>query len=186
MGDLSRNVRSRTRREILDAASGLFAVAGFKGTSLQDIAAEVGCSKATLLYHFDGKDAILVEMLAPAVGAFGVLDRQLAGLADDTVQLAAVKGYVDLVLSFRREVTVLHGDIPGLLRHPALADVQGMVDRLLDALASRSPDPSAQVTALMVLGAIPIVCMKPVAMNDDELRDVLVRSAAGALNARGA
>ncbi|MDP9842067.1 TetR/AcrR family transcriptional regulator [Streptosporangium lutulentum] len=183
---MSRNIRSRTRREILDAASRLFAVAGFKGTSLQDIAAEVGCSKATLLYHFDGKDAILVEMLAPAVGAFDMLDKQLAGLADDTVQFAAVKGYVDLVLRFRREITVLYGDIPALLEHPALADVQGMVDRLLDALAARSSEPPAQVTALMVLGAVPVVCMKPAAMDDDELRDVLVRSAAGTLNVRGA
>ncbi|WP_196443278.1 TetR/AcrR family transcriptional regulator [Planomonospora sp. ID67723] len=179
---MSRNARPGTRQEILDAAARLFAATGFKGTSLQDIAGEVGCSKAALLYHFDGKDAILAELVAPAVAAFAALDARLAGLDEGAAQLAAVEGFVDLVMRFRREVTVLYGDIPDLLQRPALATVQEMTDRLLDALTGRSPEPAARASALMVLGGIPVVCLEPAGLGDDELRSVLIRSAARALN----
>ncbi|MER5322760.1 TetR/AcrR family transcriptional regulator [Streptosporangium roseum] len=183
---MSRGTRSGTREEILDTAARLFAATGFKGTSLQDIAGEVGCSKAALLYHFDGKDAILAELLAPPLEALTTLDARLAGLGDDAVQLAAVEGYVDLVMRFRREVTVLYDDMPALLQRPAFAGVQEMSDRLLDALAARSPDPAARITALMVLGSVPVVCMKPAGIGDDELRSILTRSAARTLDLRRA
>ena len=85
-------------------------------------------------------------------------------------------------MAFFREIGVtLHEEAGGKL----FPDTNRARD-VLDALAGRSSDPPAQVTALMVLGAVPIVCMKPVAMNDAELRDVLVRSAAGTLDVRGA
>ena len=56
----------RTHGEILAAAARRFAVTGYKGTSLQDIAREVGCSKAAVLYHFAGKEALLAELMARA------------------------------------------------------------------------------------------------------------------------
>lgn len=50
--------RSR-RREILDAASELFAVRGYRGTSLRDISGKVGISHPGMLHHFKSKDALL-------------------------------------------------------------------------------------------------------------------------------
>ncbi|MFC4056895.1 TetR/AcrR family transcriptional regulator [Planomonospora corallina] len=183
---MSRSARPGTREEILDAASRLFAATGFKGTSLQDIASAVGCSKAALLYHFDGKDAILGELLAPAVEAFRDLDARLAALGDEAVRSAAVEGYVDLVLRFRREVTVLYGDIPELLQRPAFAGVHELIERLKDALAGRSRTPQAHAAALLVLGGVPIACMEQLDLRDDELRALLAGSAVRALDLPGA
>ena len=45
--------------EILRAASRLFATRGFAETSMRDIAAATGLSKATLYHYFPSKDAIL-------------------------------------------------------------------------------------------------------------------------------
>ena len=52
------------RREILAAASEMFATKGFRKTSLQEVAAAAGITPAGLLHHFGSKDQLLTELLA--------------------------------------------------------------------------------------------------------------------------
>lgn len=59
--------RTDTRQRILDISARLFACHGYAGTSIRDIAQELGVTKAALYYHFDSKEAILTEMLAHPV-----------------------------------------------------------------------------------------------------------------------
>src|SRR5689334_19760997 len=58
--------RERTRHEIVRQAMRLFQDRGYGAVSLQDIASAAGCSKATVLYHFNGKPAVLAAVLEPA------------------------------------------------------------------------------------------------------------------------
>ncbi|WP_030618355.1 TetR/AcrR family transcriptional regulator [Streptomyces sclerotialus] len=168
---------SALRGHILESALHLFATRGFKGTSLHDIATLVGCSKASLLYHFTSKDAILTELLTPAGEGLTALDEQLAGLTGEEAARAAVTGYIDLALRFRRELKVLFEDIPAMTSHPALGICPGTVDRLLDALAGRSAEHSDVVAAYMVLGAVFITGASDVDVPDEELRTHLIRGA---------
>jgi len=172
-------VRSRTRDEILSVAARLFSQVGFKGTSLHDIAVEVGCSKATLLYHFDSKEAILLELVAPAARDLAALDAKTSELDTATAQEAAIEGFVDLVLAYRREVALIYADLPHLLEHPAFADLQPATTRLVTTIAGRSADPAAQIAARVLLAgitAVAIECDDPA-----ELRPALVRVARRAL-----
>jgi AcrR family transcriptional regulator len=56
--------RVNRKEDILKAAGPLFVQQGYDGTSVQQIADEVGCTKAALYYHFkDGKKEILQQMM---------------------------------------------------------------------------------------------------------------------------
>lgn len=56
--------RVNRREEMIEAASELFLKQGYAGTSIQQIADAVGCTKAALYYHFkEGKEEILQEVL---------------------------------------------------------------------------------------------------------------------------
>ncbi len=115
-----------THDEILATAARRFAFAGYKGTSLQDIARDVGCSKAAVLYHFPNKEAILTELMAPALAVLQALDdRIVAATGPADAQRVAMEGFVDLAVRFRREIALLLGEFQELLEtarlraHPA-------------------------------------------------------------------
>jgi AcrR family transcriptional regulator len=163
-----------THGEILAAAARLFTVTGYRGTSLQDIAREVGCSKATVLYHFANKEALLAELMAPAIEMLRGLDVRLDGLTGAAAQEVAAQGFVDLAVRFRREIAVLRGEFPELLCQPAFAHIQQISDRLRDALAGHSDRPGARIAALVLLAGISEACGEFADIPDDELRSALL------------
>ncbi|MEV4020887.1 TetR/AcrR family transcriptional regulator [Nonomuraea angiospora] len=51
------------REQILAVAADAFAVAGFRGTSLAEVAQKVGVSQPGLLHHFDSKESLILAVL---------------------------------------------------------------------------------------------------------------------------
>src|SRR5690349_1916091 len=64
-----------TRERILEVARRLFTEHGYDGTSLRDIADELGFTKAALYYHFQSKEQILTALVEPV----GDLIRDMLG-----------------------------------------------------------------------------------------------------------
>jgi len=84
--------RTDTHARILDVASRQFREHGYSATSLKDIAAELGVTKAALYYHFDSKTAILRALMEPIFSAIEVI------LAGD-VDCSTVQGRRDYLVS---------------------------------------------------------------------------------------
>jgi AcrR family transcriptional regulator len=162
--------RVSTRDEILRVAAEHFTRYGYRGTSLQEIAAAVGCSKAALLYHFAGKEAILFALVGPAARALDDLVARLGEEPDDTVGDAAVEGFVDLVLHYRREAALVYGAIPEYQGAP-FDPIRPLTDRLCHEFAGRSADPDDLVAAKVLLAGITTVAL------DDDLDPARLRAA---------
>jgi AcrR family transcriptional regulator len=95
--------RGRKRRvQIVEAATELFARAGYRGTALAEIANQVGVTQAGLLHHFDSKESLLAAVVqhrseqdAPLIaeiigdGGLGMLDR-LPRLAQHNIKRAGL------------------------------------------------------------------------------------------------
>jgi len=56
-------IQIENRQRIRDAALGLFATHGFRGTTLDQIAGACGMHKPNLIYYYDSKEAIHIDLL---------------------------------------------------------------------------------------------------------------------------
>ena len=94
---------STTRERILDIALDLFIRRGYAETSLREIAAELGFSKAALYYHFESKQDILLALHMRVHGLTdGVLPVLLAEAHSSDTWERLLDGLIGLALQNRR------------------------------------------------------------------------------------
>ena len=121
---MTTRIQRRNRRKILDAALDVFSAQGFRGATLDQIAAVAGLSKPNLLYYFDSKEtmhrALLDNLLDVWLAPLHALDPQ----GDPT---AEIMGYMRRKLEMSR-------DYPRESRLFANEVLQG-APRLSDAIA---------------------------------------------------
>ena len=162
--------RERTRREILGRALELFVEDGYHETSLADIAAAVGCSKATVMYHFANKAAIVSEALAPAAQTLDVLVGELVAHPGAGAQERAIDEFIELVVQFRSLAVVLDG-AELLVEVPSFMAVADSCRRVPELLAG-SADPDRLRIANFALNGLIAEC-RDHTHTDDSLRSVL-------------
>jgi AcrR family transcriptional regulator len=93
-------VESR-KSQILKAAGKCFASAGYNGTSVRDIAAEVGIEAASLYSHFPGKDVLLKEICFEKAKAFEAALAEVNDLyfnAEEKLRMA-ITNHVSIITS---------------------------------------------------------------------------------------
>ncbi|WP_020392432.1 TetR/AcrR family transcriptional regulator [Kribbella catacumbae] len=162
-------VRERTRREIVQQAMELFSTNGYNATSLQDIATAAGCSKATVLYHFNGKAAVLSAALEPSAVALDEVLAELEGLSPAAAQELAISRFVELSVKFRGMIQVLQDVLPSIEAMPEFTDLITAGMRLTAHLAG-SPDPLENAIARFAIGGLLGECRHPGEQTDTELR----------------
>lgn len=174
-----------TRARILDTALELFSEHGFDGTTLQQIADQLGFTKAALYYHFRSKDDLLTALVAPAIsGLDELLDAHERQPNTPGARRRFIEDYVDYLLGQRRLIAYMSSDL-AILAHPALAI--GSVGRralLEQRLAGDGPDFNDQVRVTMAFrGVAGAIAQYPDA-DTTELRNALL-DAVRALLRRG-
>jgi len=142
-------IQKRNRRVILDAALEVFSSYGYRGSTLDQIAAEAGLSKPNILYYFDGKEAIHVTLLSRLMETW--LDPLVAmdPLGDPREEiLAYVQRKLDMARDLPRESRLFAGEIlmgaPRMMPH-LQTDLRSLFDekcRLIQRWidAGRLPD----------------------------------------------
>ncbi len=163
-----------TRERILDAALDLFIRKGYAETSLREIAAELGFSKAALYYHFESKQDILMALHMRVHGVTDDVLPVLEAKADPgDVWAQLVDLLIGLTLRYRRLIELhirsqdamaeLHRD-PARARHgPVVSEIQ---DHLLGLLRDPSVSVEVRIRRIASLGAIGSVLLGAGAFED--------------------
>jgi len=143
-----------TREKILAAARELFANQGFKSTSMSDIAAHVGITKAGLYYFFKNKESLYIAIVDDALRAAYEYLEQAVYSSNDLYRMIEALLVVGMRMgaSFRAiEPGALDRSAP-----PYAAIVQRFEDvrRLVVACIERSGLPDPDVAAEVVLNAV--------------------------------
>ena len=154
-----------TRERILDIALDLFVRKGYVETSLREIAAELGFSKAALYYHFESKQDILLALhmrlhrladgLLPLLEEGAVADDTWERLVDRLIGFALQnRRLIELHLRNRKATADLHRDAV-LENH---GEPQHRDDDLEDRLQALLRDPSLpterRVRMIASMGAV--------------------------------
>ena len=105
-------IQTRNRKRILDAALEVFSAHGFRGATLDQIAAEAGLSKPNILYYFDGKEAIHVTLLNQLMETWLDPLEQLNPEGEPLEEiLAYVRRKLDMAQAYPRESRLFANEI---------------------------------------------------------------------------
>ncbi len=105
-----------TRRDILEAATSLFAEKGVAETSIRDIAREAGQNTGMIYYYFEDKqDLFMAVMVEALMGTLGnVLAEEANTRGDGSARLSRLlKQYLELVEENPEQALIM---VRGLLR----------------------------------------------------------------------
>jgi len=114
--------KQQRRRDLLDAAAGLFRDRGFDGVPLSEIAAAAGVSKAAVYRYFDSKEQIFLELLVEDYRSWAArLETALAPLAGSN-DPDAVAAAMAATTAEHPRLAALSSIVAGVLEHNVTVD----------------------------------------------------------------
>lgn len=105
-------IQRRNRERIIDAALEVFSTHGFRGATLDQIAAEAGLSKPNLLYYFDSKETVHRALLTRLLDDWLDPLRKLDPAGDPQTEiLSYMRRKLDMSRSYPRESRLFANEI---------------------------------------------------------------------------
>jgi AcrR family transcriptional regulator len=177
---------AETRQRILAIAADLFSRQGYTGTTIADIARELGTTTAALYYHFPSKADILGGLLAEPLTAY---TRIIESLDSDQPEPPELLGaFIDLAVDSRAMAGLVDRD-PAVLamideRLPRTS--QQTIGQVIAVLAGPGADRSAVIRAHAALAVVKGATLAALESGGGTLdpadRDEILRLALGALH----
>lgn len=108
------------RQKIQRAAAHLYAIRGFDGTSMREIAEAAGVTKPLVFYHFESKEKLYASILQEAIGSCSTAGREILDgpvTATDKVRgllrhhVAVIREKPE-VFTFVYQILTMPGDLP--------------------------------------------------------------------------
>jgi len=129
---MTTRIQRRNRRKILDAALDVFSAQGFRGATLDQIAAVAGLSKPNLLYYFDSKEAMHRALLDDLLDVWLAPLRAMNPEGDPRAEIMAyMRRKLQMSREFPRESRLFANEV--LQGVPRIADeIGGDLKRLVD------------------------------------------------------
>ncbi|MFN4101055.1 MAG: TetR family transcriptional regulator C-terminal domain-containing protein [Pararhodobacter sp.] len=129
---MTTRIQRRNRRKILDAALDVFSAQGFRGATLDQIAAVAGLSKPNLLYYFDSKEAMHRTLLDDLLGVWLEPLRAMNPEGDPRTEIMAyMRRKLQMSREFPRESRLFANEV--LQGVPRIADeIGGELKQLVD------------------------------------------------------
>jgi TetR/AcrR family transcriptional regulator len=162
--------RLNTGDELKAIALEQFASVGFAGTSLQQIADAAGFSKSSVLYHFASKEALLQDVITPAIDRFEVVLDTFAG-SGGTAEARArfVDDFIDFLLRYRLEVHTFINQGQSLRGIPVIDRAGRLIVRLSETLCDENASTEDRLRLGIALGGAAYTLVAGATFLDDEI-----------------
>lgn len=140
--------------DIVSSAGRLFALRGYAATSLDEVAAELGITRAGVLYHFRSKTAILEAAVEPVLARLEALAAAAPAAPLTTVheRRLLIADFTDAVLAEPSAATIAFGDW-GLAEEVA-ARVKAFLDRFSTLLSGSHSCGDGRLLSSAVVGSV--------------------------------
>ena len=164
-----------TRERIREVALGLFIRQGFSQTTLQDIADELGLTRAALYYHHPSKDHLIASLVQPAKDDIDTFLAQAEHRPPAPLEL--LEGFFDLNYRHRLIFLALVRDPTGLGSIDAEGWVTALAAQAQRLLAGDEPTSEGRIRAIVAINGLSRCATVLTDIPHDELRERSVQLA---------
>jgi AcrR family transcriptional regulator len=178
----------RRRDELVAIAARLFASRGFANVTVDDIGAAAGISGPALYHHFDGKEALLGEMMVGISRRLLDGGRALADPMTPTTLAALVRFHCRFAVQDRELITIHFRDLihaPPVDQQKVRRSQARYVALWVDALRTRHPGVDRRTAAAAVQATFGLMNSTPFSgrLPADRMEELLARLATASLDA---
>lgn len=189
--------KDETRRKLVAAARRVLAARGYEEASVADIAREAGVAHGTLYVHFDGKDAIVGELVADFNARLGAqIAEALAGAEGGSLTATVERAAAAFLAALRADKALVRWAAQHLAPHlgvealrdgvnpPALAALEAALGALVEARGAKGVAVRPAALGLLALWfRLGLLAVFGPAAEREAIEALLVRMTVGAVEA---